>query len=255
MNPYWKDGGDGLPKAFAKPKNDSDDDDIRHSYQSKNNQRDRQSNWRKKTESQTNPSTSMFTQERDTRIEPGKESRNRKMSSSSSSSRSPSPAPAPAPAPKANEPIQPQASRENFLTDQQMNELGAKLVKAEIMGNDELAKELKEKLDKARMFRTEHKSEVLAKSYDRRAGTSQKKSEKEEAVLLSTTNSKGVSRPVAKFHDDSDLWGGRAGRKAKKQKPVETHSGGERVRYFADDDRYDIKQMVSSLHFFKLFCF
>lgn len=235
LNPYWKDGGDGLPKAFAKPKNDSDDDDDqgrRRSYHSRPSER--QSNWKKKTELTT--STTTKPQDRAPRREPQKRS---SSSSSSNSSRSPSPSPAS----KSTESSKAQASREDFLTDQQMNELGAKLVKAEIMGNDELATELKERLDRARKYRTEHKSEVLAKSFERRAGGSQKKQDNEESVVLSTTNSKGMTRPVTKFKDDSDLWGGRAGRKAKKQK-VETHAHGERVRYFADDDRYDIKQMV-----------
>lgn len=236
LNPYWKDGGDGLPKAFAKPSYDSDDDqkDVRRSYQPKPIARERQSNWKKKPEPQNAPSTSAAKQDRDSRRDYRRPSR----TSSSSSSRSPSPDP------KPKEESKPVASRDDFLTDQQMNELGAKLVKAEIMGNDDLATELKEKLERARKFRTEHKSEVLAKSYERRAGgSSQNKREKEEKVMLSTTNSKGQSRPVASFRDDSDLWGGRAGRKAKKQK-VETHMDGERVRYFADDDRYDIKRMV-----------
>lgn len=228
LNPYWKDGGDGLPKAFAKPKYDSDDDvpNTRRT-QSKQIDRERQSNWKKRSETQINPSTSKPVQHR--------------SPSPSSSSRSPSPPP------KSDELSKPQASRDHFLTDQQMNEIGAKLVKAEIIGNDELAKELKEKLDKARKFRSEHKNEVLAKSYERRTGGHQNKQNqqnKEENVVLSTTNSKGMSKPVSKFKDDSDLWGGRAGRKAKKQKPIETHTAGERVRYFADDDRYDIKQMV-----------
>lgn len=246
LNPYWKDGGDGLPKAFAKPNYDSDDDqaDTRRSYQPKQFGRERQSNWRKKTEQQSHPSRSV-SKEYDA---PKKESRRRSSSSSSSSSASRSPSSVP----KSNEASSaPLTSRDDFLTDQQMNELGAKFVKAEIMGNDELAQELKEKLDRARKFRSEHKNEVLAKSFERRAGAGVKsRKDKEGAVVLSTTNSKGMSRPVAKSQNDSDLWGGRAGRKAKKQKPAETHVGGERVRYFADDDRYDIKQMVS----FQMFC-
>lgn len=239
LNPFWKDGGDGLPKAFAKPSYDSDsnDEDSKRSYRSKQNERARSSNWKKKSDFQNKPSTSTTA----TSVASSKagSSRMRSRSSSSSSSRSPTPEP------KSNEQNKSQASRDDFLTDQQMNELGAKLVKAEIMGNDDLAHELKEKLDRARKFRSEHKSEVLAKSFERRTqGAPQSKREKEEKVVLTTTNSKGQSRPIASFRDDSDLWGGRAGRKAKKQK-VETHLDGERVRYFADDDKYDIKRMVS----------
>lgn len=237
LNPYWRDGGDGLPKAFAKPNYDSDsnDEDSRRSYRAKQNESARSSNWKKRSEpQQSNPATA-------TRIASSKAGNSRQRSSSPSSSSSRSPTPERKPPEQSTS----QASRDDFLTDQQMNELGAKLVKAEIMGNDGLAQELKDKLDRARKFRSEHKSEVLAKSFERRTqGATQKKREKEENVVLTTTNSKGQSRPVASFRDDSDLWGGRAGRKAKKQK-VKTHLDGERVRYFADDDKYDIKRMVS----------
>lgn len=241
LNPYWRDGGDGLPKAFAKPSYDSDsnDEDSRRSYRVKQSESARSSNWKKRSEpQQSNPSMSAARAATITSSKDGS-SRKRTPDSSSSSSRSPTPER------KSPEQSTSQASRDDFLTDQQMNELGAKLVKAEIMGNDGLAQELKDKLDRARKFRSEHKSEVLAKSFERRTqGATQNKREKEENVVLTTTNSKGQSRPVASFRDDSDLWGGRAGRKAKKQK-VETHLDGERVRYFADDDKYDIKRMVS----------
>lgn len=238
LNPYWKDGGDGLPKAFAKPNYDSDsnDEDSRRSYRPKQSESARSSNWKKKSELQQSKSSTSTAAATISSLKAGSS-----RSSSSSSSRSPTPER------KSSEQNKSQASRDDFLTDQQMNELGAKLVKAEIMGNDELAQELKEKLDRARKFRKEHKSEVLAKSFERRTQVAtQNKREKEENVVLTTTNSKGQSRPVASFRDDSDLWGGRAGRKAKKQK-VETHLDGERVRYFADDDKYDIKRMVSFL--------
>lgn len=39
------------------------------------------------------------------------------------------------------------------LTDDEMNALGAKILKAEIMGNDEMAQQLKQKLEQARNAR------------------------------------------------------------------------------------------------------
>ena len=39
------------------------------------------------------------------------------------------------------------------LTDDEMNAMGAKILKAEIMGNDELAEQLKQKLEEARKAR------------------------------------------------------------------------------------------------------
>lgn len=236
LNPHWRDGGDGLPKAFAKPSYDSDEEDSRRPYRPKQNERERSSNWKKRTEHPNAASSTVTSSKGST------SSRTHRKSSSSSSASSRSPTPEP----KPTEQDKSQASRGDFLTDHQMNELGAKLIKAEMLGKNELASELKEKLDRARQFRKEHKQEVLSKSFERRTqGAHQhNKREKEANIVLTATNSKGQSRPVASFRDDSDLWGGRAGRKVKKQK-VETHLDGERVRYFADDDKYDIKRMVS----------
>ena len=39
------------------------------------------------------------------------------------------------------------------LTDDEMNALGAKILKAELMGNEEMAAELKQKLESARQAR------------------------------------------------------------------------------------------------------
>lgn len=112
------------------------------------------------------------------------------------------------------------------MTDQELSDLAASQVKAEIGGNTVLAEELQAKLDRARQLRKYHMDE---------------QQQARDEVLLTVTNNKGTTRPFQS--SDSDLWGGRAGRKAKKQK-VETHVDGERVRYFADDDNYNLKQMV-----------
>lgn len=109
-------------------------------------------------------------------------------------------------------------------------------------GNTELAQQLQAKLDKARQIRKAHKENEKQPLNQSSYGESSRGDEEEGGhVLLTVTNSKGVSKP---FHNrEADMWGGRAGRKVKKPK-VETHVAGERVRYFADDDNYDIKQMV-----------
>lgn len=249
LNPYWKNGGGGLP-TFQRPNVDEDrydDVDKRHQAHYSKTRHDssklRQSSWRK-TETTVAPRKSRSPSPR--REEKHRKRRNSSSSSSSDAARSPT---------KDSIPVsssQPTISTSDFLTDQQMNELGAKIVKAEIMGNSDLAKELQEKLNRAREYRATHKQEVLSKTFERRAGTERRDKDKEaEDILLTTTNSKGVSRPV---NVENDLWGGRAGKKAKKSKPVETHAFGERVRYFADDDKYDIKQMVRETIFIS-FCF
>lgn len=240
LNPFWKDGGDGLPKQFSKPKNDSDDDDYNH-YRSAPKETERRSNWRRKAETVTNATTSSSKRSPEN---PSANRRRRSRSTSSSSTNSDeSHERKTSPLPPAE--VAPQ--RDHFLTDHQMNELGAKLLKAEMLGNDELVQELKEKLEKAREYRSTKKAEVLSKAYERRNDQHKREKSKED-VLLTATNSKGYSRPVTKSHNDSDLWGGRSGRKAKKAKPVETHMDGERVRFFADDDKYNIKDMVSQIY-------
>lgn len=238
LNPYWKGGGGGLP-TFQKP---SDDSDSYRNFSHKHTDRPHQPNWKKKTE--TEP---VALQRRRSRSSSPKQS-HRSNSSSSSQHSSPSPD---RQVQVVDSQVDKQSLRSDFLTDQQMNELGAKLVKAEIMGKDELVTELKTKLDRARQYRTDHKQEILAKSFERRSEhgepKNRKNDNKDNQVLLTATNSKGMSRPVVQTQNENDLWGGRAGRKAKKQKPVETHSSGERIRYFPDDDKYDIKQMVSEM--------
>lgn len=256
LNPYWKDGGTGLPTTFAKPKADSDDEDdgygrrSKQLYRSEERHRDRQSNWRKKSDTHDRRSPPRQTTTIASSTSKSSEDRKRRSNSASSSSSSASLSRHSSPDKQQPEP---QGSRDDFLTDQQMNSMAAKMLKAEIMGNADLAKELKEKLDRARQFRVEHKKDLLAKSFDRRneqndhQRTKRDKNEDGEDVLLTRTNSKGMSRPV--IQNDSELWGGRAGRKVKKHK-VETHVDGERVRYFADDDKYDIKQMVKTTFLF-----
>lgn len=49
-----------------------------------------------------------------------------------------------------------------------------------------------------------------------------------------------MTRPVEPRTEYEEPKGGRG----KKKKKVDTHEGGQRVRYFADDDKYSIKDMV-----------
>lgn len=269
LNPFWKNGGSGLP-SFQKPSHDSDDEERtqkRHQKSRTEAAAEFRGNWRKKNaidskshevdrKRSPSPERSARTA-RPKSPEWGRKAGSRRsaspetrteMCSSASSSRSPSPSAEPIPKPRM----------QDFMTDQQMNDLGAKIIKAEIMGNDDLAKTLKEKLEAARIYRTNHKHELLASN----ATTNHRKSDKED-VLLTATNSQGFSKPLkrttaASSAAASDPWGGR-GKKGKKSTKVETHSAdGERLRFFADDDKYDIKQMVSDfchLLYFSMFFF
>lgn len=94
----------------------------------------------------------------------------------------------------------------------------------------ELVEELKARLTKAR---------------EAKANAPKDSGGPKEVVILTQTDSKGFTRPVS-MSGPAEPSGGR-----RKGKKVETHSGGKRVRYFADDDKYSLKEMVSTglMHF------
>ncbi len=108
---------------------------------------------------------------------------------------------------------QPEAQEEapKILTETELNSLASKIVKAEIMGNDEMVAQLKAKLAAAKALRA-----------DFIANGGNPDDDKPETVTK------------IKFEDTKG--------KRKKTK-VETHKDGQRVRYFGDDDKYDLKQM------------
>ncbi|CAG9854110.1 unnamed protein product [Phyllotreta striolata] len=109
---------------------------------------------------------------------------------------------------------------EVIYTEKDLNILAAKLVKAEIMGNSKAIKELKEKLETAR----EHVAN----------------SKPSDDYILTQTDSKGQSKPL-KLESEHESYRGKS-----KSKKIETHQGKERVRYFADDDKYSLKQMFEN---------
>lgn len=125
----------------------------------------------------------------------------------------------------------PPEKQPEILSDQQLNELAAKLVKAEILGNDELAAQLKKKLETARQVRADNPNAVATSSKIRKSDA--------EVVVLSRTDSRGFARPLETKSAHPEPVGGR-----RKKQNVETHSSdGQRVRYFPDDDKYSLKDM------------
>jgi hypothetical protein len=114
-----------------------------------------------------------------------------------------------------------------ILTDQEMNALGAKIIKAEMLGNEDLVRKLKDKMERAK----------AAKQSAAAGADSESTGKREETVVLTRTDAKGFERPIAGSAERSQ--GGR-----RKTEKVATHgSDGKRQRYFADDDRFDLKQM------------
>ncbi|PNF29389.1 hypothetical protein B7P43_G07054 [Cryptotermes secundus] len=93
-----------------------------------------------------------------------------------------------------------------------------------------LAKELKKKLDAART--------ALATKHREMKNTVAAAEEEEETVILTRTDSRGFVRPIQQFDQHVKPVGGRR----RKQK-METHAEGKRVRYYADDDKYSLRDL------------
>lgn len=113
------------------------------------------------------------------------------------------------------------------ITEKDLNDIGAKIVKAEIMGNEDLATKLKAQLEEMR------ENKKLQEAQVEESGTAE-----EQMVLLTRTDASGNVWPVEMTAEETS--GGR-----KKRRKVATHGKeGKRERYFADDDNYDLKEMV-----------
>ncbi|KAL0973436.1 hypothetical protein UPYG_G00203610 [Umbra pygmaea] len=121
------------------------------------------------------------------------------------------------------------------LTDEEMNKLGARLVKAEILGNSTLMEKLKAQLESARKA----KENLAAKQPRRSDKPPGSHAEDDEEVLLFRTDQSGRAWPVNTSSEPQEPRGGR-----RKKKAIETHRDGERVRYFQDDDHVGLQEMV-----------
>lgn len=114
------------------------------------------------------------------------------------------------------------------LTDDDLNALGAQILKAELMGDTDLAERLKNQIEAARQAR-EFGSKTAAA--DR---------EEETVVVLTRTDQRGVTRPI----DPNSAQPSRGGGGRKKKPKIETHNAaGARLRYFADDDKHSLQKL------------
>ncbi|KAH8318442.1 hypothetical protein KR074_010937 [Drosophila pseudoananassae] len=210
LNPYWKSNGTGLP-GFLKPRDDDDESEVRNTKQHLMSGPSSSSRgWRKPSAKPPSPSP------------PPR--RQKSISESEASDEEPEPA-------------------LPCLTLDELNALAGKAFKAEMKGNKELAAELNLQLENARKARAEYLAS--GKPIPKPSTKVSKKKATSEHVLLTKTDQSGNVRPLihgGTHSNPNDLYGGSKGRK-RSNKKVETHVDGERVRYFADDYRYDIKQM------------
>ncbi|XP_013392570.1 CWF19-like protein 2 [Lingula anatina] len=229
-------------KRFLKPGESSSESNDRGGYRKSG-----ESNWRKREFQKPGEGPSVVS-EKDVsskapswKKEKNQESKREKKrspspsesSSSSTSSSSESESEEEVPKEKSRSPPPP-APRIEILTEQQMNELGAKLLKAELMGNQELADQIKEKMEASR----------AAKELQARSGPVKSRGEEEgeedNVVVLTRTDRSGMVRPIDERQHEPEG----KGKRRKKQKMATHDKSGERERYFADDDKYDLKTLV-----------
>ncbi|KAF0306623.1 CWF19-like protein 2 [Amphibalanus amphitrite] len=100
--------------------------------------------------------------------------------------------------------------------DSEMNALAAKILKAELNGDDDDAAELQKQLDAARQLRAA-------------GGGAARTTEKTEKVVVVV--GKGERGPSS------------GDARPNKKRKADTHRGGERTKYFADDDRLNLRDM------------
>ncbi|KAM4589174.1 CWF19-like protein 2 [Fundulus diaphanus] len=125
-----------------------------------------------------------------------------------------------------------------LLSEEEMNRLGSKLIKAEIMGNTAMVEKLKSQLEAA------HKAKEIHAARRKEHEAAKLKqvtthSREDQEVLLFRTDESGRAWPVKGPAGPQEPHGGR-----RKKKPIETHIDGERVRYFQDDDSVGLQEMV-----------
>lgn len=251
LNPYWKQGGSGLPQTsesfrksrqFIKP-TDDDDDYYKKSYSREGSSQSKSADESSRYSHESKAGSSRHKYDRESRSDQDEGSRNdrsyydsrsynwKKNSESENrnsvhdSHKSKHIEPKPSMAPQKEEPIKVKEKKKDslYMSDEKLNKLAAKVVKAEIMGDLNLFKELKAKLEAAREYRKQNPNA--------------KEESEDEGVMLISTNSSGNSRPLMNTaKGDARSKGGK--RKA------ETHASGERTKYFGNDDKYNLAQMV-----------
>nr|XP_045002266.1 CWF19-like protein 2 [Jaculus jaculus] len=119
----------------------------------------------------------------------------------------------------------------HILSVDEKNKLGAKIIKAEMMGNVELAEQLKAQLEKANECNKTATQIPSKKSRD----------EEQQEVILIRTDVSGRAWPVDVPGEPLEAKAGR-----RKRQKIATHEKKERVRYFHDDDHLSLNDLVKN---------
>ncbi|XP_043547765.1 CWF19-like protein 2 isoform X1 [Chiloscyllium plagiosum] len=123
------------------------------------------------------------------------------------------------------------------LSEEEMNKLGAKIIKAELMGNVELASKLKEQLEEARKLNNQGQNHPITSTASKR--TDDMTADENQEVILVRSDESGRVWPVGASAESNRQKGGK-----KKRQMIETHHEGERIRYFQDDDNLSLRDLV-----------
>ncbi|XP_077749440.1 CWF19-like protein 2 isoform X2 [Canis aureus] len=126
----------------------------------------------------------------------------------------------------------PEDDSSHILSIDEKNKLGARIIKAEMMGNMELAERLKAQLEKANKFK-----ETITQKSAKKSGV---ENEDQEVILVRTDQS-GRVWPVNTPGKPLEPKGGR-----RKRQMASTHEEKERVRYFHDDDNLSLNDLVKN---------
>ncbi|XP_002131055.2 CWF19-like protein 2 [Ciona intestinalis] len=140
--------------------------------------------------------------------------------------------------------VTPQVSNsETRLTEEEKNKIAAKIIKAELMGNDALVTKLKLKLESSKQAESVSNItpvKATSSSHKDEESSSSSSGSSDEEVVLTRTNKTGQSWPVTQ----SELSFDSVPKKLKKKKVKVHDKDGVRERYFADDDRFTLKELV-----------
>ncbi|XP_023565217.1 CWF19-like protein 2 isoform X2 [Octodon degus] len=121
----------------------------------------------------------------------------------------------------------------HVLSVDEKNKLGAKIIKAEMMGNMELAQQLKAQLEKANKLK-----ETVAQISSKRTGAEESADPRD--VILVRTDESGRAWPLSTPGALESQAGSR------RRHRVATHEEKERVRYFPDDDHLSLNDLVKN---------
>ncbi|XP_065897153.1 CWF19-like protein 2 [Dysidea avara] len=121
------------------------------------------------------------------------------------------------------------------VTDAELNAIGAKIMRAELMGNTAKVETLKRELETLRARKEQYSSKQREGQRGQKEG---QRGQKDKVVVLTKTDRVGNVRP-ADFDDSS------RSKSHKLRKATHSHDKkGKRERYFADDDHYSLQDLM-----------